>query len=103
MTHTIDQVLWEFGAMLVEVACPSSRRALTQEQIAIHALCAFEAGGFAIRETDADGNLTWRAAPEMQAYSPHTAGGTVTIKAPSFEPENYRRERATRLNNPRAQ
>ena len=58
---------------------------MSEEQIAICALRAFKKTGFAVRQADAKGNLTWKATPEMQAYDPDAMGGTVTIRAPSFD------------------
>ena len=87
VSHTIDQILWEFGQRFGEMLPRSKRKHLSREQIAICALRAFEAGGLAIRKADADGNFTWRATPEMLAYDPDSSGGTVTMRAPSFDRE----------------
>jgi hypothetical protein len=87
VSHTMDQILWDFGQCYGEKLPRSTRKDLSQEQIAICALRAFEKTGFAIRHADAEGNLTWKATPEMQAYDPDAMGGTVTIRAPSFDRE----------------
>ena len=85
VSHTMDQILWDFGQCYGEKLPRSTRKDLSQEQIAICALRAFKKTGFAVRQADAKGNLTWKATPEMQAYDPDTMGGTVTIRAPSFD------------------
>lgn len=81
--HTMDQILWDFSQIWGETLPPSPGQKLSEAEIAICALRAFEASGRAVRETDADGNLTWRATPEMQAYDSDSSGGTVTIRAPA--------------------
>ena len=79
VSHTMDQILWEFGQGYGEKLPRSKRKHFSREQIAIFALLAFEANGFAIRTEDANGNQIWKATPKMQAYSPETLG-TVTIR-----------------------
>jgi len=83
VTHTIDQILWDFSQIWGETLPQSPGLKLSKEEIAICGLRAFEEGGCAVREADADGNLTWRATPEMQGYDSDSSGGTITIRAPA--------------------
>ena len=87
VTHTMDQILWDFARFYGEKLPRLTRRKLSQEEIATSALRAFEATGHAVRQADADGNLTWRATPELLEYAPSGSGGIVTIRAPSFDRE----------------
>ena len=65
VTHTMDQILWDFAMCFGDGLPRSKRRELSQEQIATSALRAFELTGHAVRQADAEGNLTWKATPEL--------------------------------------
>ena len=87
VTHTMDQILWDYAKYYGEKLHRSTRMKLSEEEIAISALRAFEVQGHAVREADVDGNLTWRATPKMLEHSSLGSGGIVTIRAPSFDRE----------------
>jgi hypothetical protein len=81
VTHTMDQILWDYSQIYGEKLPPG--RKLSEEEIAICGLRAFEEYGHAVREADVDGNLTWRATAKMLEHSSLGAGGIVTIRAPA--------------------
>jgi hypothetical protein len=77
--------LWDYSQTIGEKLPRKMWEEAGLEEIAIGGLAALEKLGRAVRHTGADGNLTWKATPEVQACRKDTSGATVTIRAPSFD------------------
>jgi hypothetical protein len=78
-TFRADRVLLDLAQSCVkEVAADHPDRYLNEPQGVIAVLIVFE-DGIAVRYTDPDGNITWRATPKFLLSTDRDAGPLVTI------------------------
>jgi hypothetical protein len=80
MTIRMDKVLWEFGKLYYEKFAgehPSKELSVIAGTIGM--LLAFEATGFAVRHSDTEGNVTWRATRKFLDGIGREAGPLVAV------------------------
>jgi hypothetical protein len=79
-TFRADRVLLDLAQSCVkEVAADHPDRYLNETEGVIVVLIVFVKGGIAVRYTDPDGNITWRATPKFLISTGREAGPLVTI------------------------
>jgi hypothetical protein len=76
----LDQVLWDFAQFygkLFRADHPDLK--LSIDQAVLAGALAFEERGVAVRYTDPDGGMTWKATPKFLRETGLEPGGLVTI------------------------
>jgi hypothetical protein len=76
----LDQVLWDFAQQYRKMFAKNNPHLkLSKDQAAISMLMSFEEGGHAVRYTDPDGSIIWRASPKFLRETGLEPGTLVSI------------------------